>query len=126
MTEYVIEHYGTFKTKGCPDELIFGYFNDQPIPSNYYNFLNDDDAVRNNIPGTPVENALPDNEVVEDAVGPNDEGINDETIVDDNDSLDSEIDPPPKRNDVNWGIGQWNWRRGNWRSGIIKRKSGIR
>ena len=94
MTEYVIEHYGTFKTKGCPDELIFGYFNDQPIPSNYYNFLNDDDAVRNNIPGTPVENALPDNEVVEDAVGPNDEGINDETIVDDNESLDSEIDPP--------------------------------
>ena len=32
-TEDVISRYDTFNTKGCPDELIFGNFNDQPIPS---------------------------------------------------------------------------------------------
>ena len=33
MTEDVIERYDTFNTKGCPEDLIFGDFNDQPIPS---------------------------------------------------------------------------------------------
>ena len=61
MTKYVIERYDTFNSKGCPDELIYGEFNDQPIPSNYYNFLNDDDDDGNNIPGTPVGDVLPDN-----------------------------------------------------------------
>ena len=56
MTEDVIESYDTFNTKGCRDKLIFGAFNDQPIPSNYYNFLNDDNNDGNNIPVNPVDN----------------------------------------------------------------------
>ena len=40
MPKDVIERYDTFNTKGFPDELIFGEFNDQPIPSEYFNFLN--------------------------------------------------------------------------------------
>ena len=54
ITEDMIERYYTFNTKRCPEELIFGDFNDQPIPSNYHNFLNDDNDNGNNIPGTPV------------------------------------------------------------------------
>ena len=54
MTDHVIEHYDTFYTIGCPYELIFGDFNDQPIPSNYYNFLNDDNEDGNKIPVNPV------------------------------------------------------------------------
>ena len=56
-----IEHYETFKTKGCPDEQIFGYFNDQPIPSYYYNFLNYDNNYGNNNPGTPIDDDLLEN-----------------------------------------------------------------
>ena len=74
--------------------FFFGDFNDQPIPSNYYNFLNDDDDDVNNVPGTPVDNVLLDNKVVEDAVVPNYEDINDDIIIDDDDSLTSDIDPP--------------------------------
>ena len=33
MIEYVIELYDTINTKGWPEELIFGGFNDEPIPS---------------------------------------------------------------------------------------------
>ena len=33
ITEDVIERYETFNTKDCPENLIFGEFNDQPIPS---------------------------------------------------------------------------------------------
>ena len=76
MTKDVIERYAGFNTKGCPDELFFYDFNDQPIPSNYYNVLNDDDEIGNNIPGTPVGNAPTDNKGVEDAVMPNIEDIN--------------------------------------------------
>ena len=54
----MIELYDTFNTKGCPDELIFGDFNDQPISSDYYNFLNDDNDDGNIIPGTPIGDAL--------------------------------------------------------------------
>ena len=61
MTKDVIEKYDTFNTRRCPDELIFGDFNDQPIPSHYYNFLKDDNDDGNNVPGTPVEDSLPDN-----------------------------------------------------------------
>ena len=57
----MVENYDTFNTKEFPDELIFGDFNYQPIPSNCYNFLNDDDDDGNNIPGTPVYDALTDN-----------------------------------------------------------------
>ena len=59
MTEDLIELYETFNTKLCLDELIFGNFNDQPIPSDYYNLLNDDSDNGNNIPGTPVDGTLP-------------------------------------------------------------------
>ena len=47
--------------KLCPDKLFFGNFNDQLIPSNYYNVLNNDNEDGNNILDTPVDNALPDN-----------------------------------------------------------------
>ena len=68
-------------------------FNDQPIPSDYYDILKDDDENGNNIPVTPVYNALPENEGGEDEVVPNDEDINDKIIFDDYDSLASAIDP---------------------------------
>ena len=58
MSEDVIECYVTFNTKGCPHELVFGAFNDQPIPPDYYNFLNGDDNDENNIPGTPVNDII--------------------------------------------------------------------
>ena len=61
MTKDAIEIYGTFNTKRCPDELIFDDFIDQPIPSNYYNLLNDDYDNGNNVPGTPVDDDLLDN-----------------------------------------------------------------
>ena len=64
MTEDVIERYDTFNTKGCSYELIFGDFNDQPIPPDYYYFLNDDDGKGNNITGTTVGDVIPDNKVV--------------------------------------------------------------
>ena len=64
MTEDVIGRYETFNTKGCPDELFLGYFNDQPIPSNYYNLLNDENDNGNNIPSNPVEYSLLENEGV--------------------------------------------------------------
>ena len=84
MTEYVIERYNTFNIKGCPEDLIFGDFNDQPIPSTYSDLTNyyDDD-------GTKIDAALTDNKGVEDAVVPNDEN-NDE------DSLAPDIEPPQK------------------------------
>ena len=68
MTEDVIDRYDTCITKGFPDELIFGYFNLQPIPSDYYNFLMNDNENGNNIPEILVDNDLPDNKGVEDVV----------------------------------------------------------
>ena len=60
------------------------------------------DDVGNNIPGTPVYDALPDNKVVEDAVIPNYEDINNDIIIiDDDDRLASDIDPPQKQSSVN-------------------------
>ena len=82
MTEEVIEQYDTINTKGCPQDLIFGNFNDQPIPSTYSDLTNyyDND-------GTKIEAALMENEGVEDSVVPNNENNYD-------DSLASDIDPP--------------------------------
>ena len=54
----MIECYYTLNTKGFTDELSFGYFNDQLIPSNYYNFLNYDNENGNNIPGNLVYDAF--------------------------------------------------------------------
>ena len=85
MTEDFIERYDTFKTKGCPEELIFGDFNDKPIPSTYSDLTN---YYYDN--GTQIDAALTDNEVVGDEVVPNYEKNNE-------DSLASEIDPPPKQ-----------------------------
>ena len=45
MNEDVIEQYDTFNTKCCPEDLIFCDFNNQPIPSTYFdlkNHYNDD------------------------------------------------------------------------------------
>ena len=89
----MIELYDTFNTKGCPNELIFGDFNDKPIPSDYYNFLKDDNDDGNNVPVNPVENSLPEKEEVEGSDVTNDEDINDKIIIYDEDSLASEIDP---------------------------------
>ena len=83
MTEDVIERYDTFNTKGCPEDLILGDFNDQPIPSTYSDLTND---YEDN--GTQIDASLTENEGVEDAIVPNDEN-NDE------DRLASDIDPPP-------------------------------
>ena len=59
MTEDFIEGYDTFNSKGCPEDLIFGDFNDQPIPSTYYNITNDYDGN-----GTQIYAALPYNKGV--------------------------------------------------------------
>ena len=59
MTDDVIEQYDTFNTKGFPEDLIFGDFNDQPIPSTYSDITNvyDKDS-------TQMYAALTDNEGV--------------------------------------------------------------
>ena len=67
MTEDVIERYDTFNTKGCPKDLTFGDFNDQPSPSTYFDLKN---YYKDN--GTQIYAALLDNKGVEDAVVPND------------------------------------------------------
>ena len=82
MTENVIERYDTFNTKGCPEDLIFGDFNNQPIPSTYSDLRNNYDY-----DGTQIDAALTYNKGVEDSVVPNDENNID-------DSLASDIDPP--------------------------------
>ena len=76
MIENVIEGYDTLKTKGLPRKLFFGDFNEQTIPPNYYNFLNDDNDNDNNIFGTRVYDDLLENEGLEDVVMVNDEDIN--------------------------------------------------
>ena len=63
------------------------------MPSVYYNFLNDDNDDGNNIPGAPVDDSLPENKGVKDAVVKNDENFNYEIIIDDDDSLASDIHP---------------------------------
>ena len=83
MTEDVVESYDTFNTKLFPEDLIFGDFNDQPIPPTYSDITNDYDKN-----GTQIYSDLTDNEVVEDAVVPNDEN-------NDDDRLSSDIDLPP-------------------------------
>ena len=83
MTEDVIERYDTFNTKGFTEDLIFGDFNDQHILFTYSDLTNDPED-----DGTQIDADLTDNEGVEDAVVPNDENNNE-------DSLDPDIDPPP-------------------------------
>ena len=93
----MIQRYDTFFITGCRDEVSFGYFNDQIIPSNYYDFLNDDDSDDgNNITVTSVDNSLPDNKVLEYAAMTNDKYINSEIIIDDDESLSSDIVPLQK------------------------------
>ena len=96
MNEGVIERYDNFNTKGCPEDLIFGDFNNQPIPSTYSYFINyyDDD-------GTPIGATLEDNKGLEDAFMPNDKDNNDKITTDNDDSLASDVEPPPKRNSGN-------------------------
>ena len=65
------------------EDLIFGTFNNQPIPSTYSYLTNYyDDS------GTPIDAAIEKNKVLEDTVRPNNE-INDDY------SLDSDIYLPP-------------------------------
>ena len=56
MTEYVTEQYDTFNTKGCPEDLIFGGFTNQPILSTYYDLKNDYDDDGTTIDYFPGEN----------------------------------------------------------------------
>ena len=85
MTEDAIEQYDTFNTKDCLEDLILGNFNDQPIPSTYYDLKNDYDD-----DGAQINAALTDNKGVDDSVVPKNEN-------NDDDSLTSDIDPPPKQ-----------------------------
>ena len=61
MPEDVIERYNTYNTKGCLYELLFGDFHDQPIPPEYYDFLNDNNDDDYIITGTPVHDLFTDN-----------------------------------------------------------------
>ena len=63
--------------------LIFGDFNNQPIPSIYSDLKNDNDE-----DGTQIDSSRAENGRVEDAVVPNDKNNN-------HNSLASDIDPPP-------------------------------
>ena len=76
MTEDAIERYNTFNTKGFPEDLILVILNDQPIPSIYYDLINDYDD-----DGTQIDDSLKDNKLVEDSVMPNYEN-NDDDILD--------------------------------------------
>ena len=76
MTEDVIKQYGTFNTKGYPEDLIFGDFNDQPIPSTYSDLTNDYDY-----DGTKIEAELTENKGVGDAVVPNNEKNDDNSLA---------------------------------------------
>ena len=101
MTLDVLRLCDNFNTKGCPNELLFGDFCDQPIPPNYYELLNDNDDDDNNTPGTPVGDVFTDNEVLKDLVLPNapdayanDEFIDNDTVIYDADIISSAIDSP--------------------------------
>ena len=113
MTKDVIERHDTFNTKGCPEDLIFGDFNDRPIPSTYSDLTNDYDNY-----GTQIDAALADNEELEDAVVPNDK-------KNDEDSLASDITPPPQT--IFWKLKEWaEWemkpKKGNLKESTLKLK----
>ena len=59
MTGEFIEQYDTFNTTVCPEDLIFGGFNDPSIPSTYSDITNDYGNK-----GTQNYAALTDNKVV--------------------------------------------------------------
>ena len=88
MAKDEIKYVATFSTKGCPYESTSGGFNEETIPSNYYNVLNGDDDDRKNINFPFIDNLLPDNKWVEDEMVKNDEGTKDEIIIDNDYSLD--------------------------------------
>ena len=67
MTEDIIEGYNTFNTKGFPEDLIFGDFNDKTIPPTYSDLTNDYDEY-----GTQIDADLTENKGVEDTVVSND------------------------------------------------------
>ena len=92
MTQDFIEQYDTFNIKGCPEDLIFGGFNNQPIPSTYSGITNYYDDY-----GTLIDAALAYNKGLEDVVVKNGEN-------NDNDSLASDIDPPPM---IFWKLKEW-------------------
>ena len=111
MNEDLIERYETFNTTGCPYELLFGDFHYQLIPPDYYDFLNGDNDNDDNIHFTPVENILPEKEGVKYAVMKNDEYIDDAIIIDDSDSLTSDIDPSKTKL---WKLKEWMQKMKEW------------
>ena len=92
MAESVIELYDNFNTKGCRKDLIFGDFNNQPIPSTCFDITNDYDKK-----GNQFDAALVYKEGVEDEAVPNDENNN-------IGSLASNIDPPQTKM---WNLKKW-------------------
>ena len=56
MNEDGLERYDMFNTKVCTEDLVFGDFNDQPIPPTYSDLTNDYDD-----DGTQIYAALKDN-----------------------------------------------------------------
>ena len=71
MTEDVIGRYNNFITKGCPEDLFWGDFNNQPTPSTYFYLTNDYDD-----DSTPIYAALANNKRVEYSFVSNDEDTN--------------------------------------------------
>ena len=104
MNKDVFEWYDTFIIEECTYELKIRDFKDQPIPFEYYNFINDDNDNVKNIPSNYVGDALPDNELMEYAVVPNDEDINYEKIMDVGNSLALNIDPLKTKF---WSLKEW-------------------
>ena len=56
MTEDFIEQYDTLNTKCCLEDLIFGDFDDQSIPSTYSDLTNDYDEDVTQIDATLTDN----------------------------------------------------------------------
>ena len=112
INEDVIEQYDTFNTRDCPEDLIFDDFNDQPVPSTYSDLTNDYDD-----DGTQIDADLTDNKGLEDAVVPNDEN-NDE------DSLASDINDPKTifRKLKEWTEWEMKLKKGNLKEWTLKLK----
>ena len=83
----MIKHFYHQRFSRRPD---FVDFNHQPTPSTYYDIITDHDD-----DSTPIDASLADKKVVEGVVVPTDEDINNKITTGDDNSLASDIEPPP-------------------------------